>query len=155
MDKTPTMENLGGPFLNGRHLVLDRGQLLLEGLLGLSGTCNDSRSQTQHQELTKRTEPAGGDLGNLPSITTWWSVDVSLALHSASSSFFFRSAASLCAWCAMASWTRWTSYAAPTWACSFGSQAMMASACALAASHSRSVRACARLARDYINKQAK
>jgi hypothetical protein len=40
MDKTPTMENLGGPFLNGRHLVLDRGQLLLEGLLGLpvSGT---------------------------------------------------------------------------------------------------------------------
>jgi hypothetical protein len=43
MDKTLTMADLCGPFLNGRHLVLDRSQLLLEGLLGLSGTCNDSR----------------------------------------------------------------------------------------------------------------
>jgi hypothetical protein len=71
MDKTLTMADLHGPFLNGRHLVFDRGQLLLEGLLGPPGVCNDSRSQTQHQEHAKHTKLARGDLGNLPSIMTW------------------------------------------------------------------------------------
>jgi hypothetical protein len=35
MDKTLTVEDLCGPLLNGCHLVFGRGQLLLEGLLGL------------------------------------------------------------------------------------------------------------------------
>jgi hypothetical protein len=51
MDKTLTI-------FNGCHLVFDHGQLLLEGLLGLPSACNDSRSQTQHQELVKHTELA-------------------------------------------------------------------------------------------------
>jgi hypothetical protein len=38
------MADLHGPLLNSCHLVLDRGQLLLEGLLGLPSTCNNSRS---------------------------------------------------------------------------------------------------------------
>jgi hypothetical protein len=82
-------------------------------------------------------------------------VAASLPFRSVSSSFFFRSAASLCASHAMASLTRWTFCAALIWACSFASQAAAASACALAASCSRSVRSCACSARDYINKQAK
>jgi hypothetical protein len=72
-----------------------------------------------------------------------------LAFRSASSSFLFRSAASFCAWRAIASLTCWTSYAASTWACSFTSRAAAASACTVAASHNRPVRACARSARDY------
>jgi hypothetical protein len=126
------MVDLRGPLLNGHHLVLHRGQLLLKGLLGLSSTCNDSRSQTQHRDLAKHTEPARGDVGNLPSITTWRSAIVSFAFRLASSSFFFRSAASLCAWRAMASLTRWTSCAASTRAYSFASRAAVASACVLA-----------------------
>jgi hypothetical protein len=47
MHKTLTMVDLCGPLLNGRHLVFDRDQLLLEGLLGLLGACNDSRSKAQ------------------------------------------------------------------------------------------------------------
>jgi hypothetical protein len=70
MHKKLTMVDLRGPFLDGRHLIFDHGQLFLEGLLGLPGAFNDSRSQHQPQELAKDTEPARGDLGNLPSITT-------------------------------------------------------------------------------------
>jgi hypothetical protein len=47
------------------------------------------------------------------------------------------------------------SCAASTWACNLASWVVAASACTLAASHTRSIRACARSARDYINKQAK
>jgi hypothetical protein len=78
-----------------------------------------------------------------------------LAFRSASSSLFFRLVASLCAWRTMASLTRCASCAASTWACSFASWAAVAYACTLVASRSRSVRACARSARDYINKQTK
>jgi hypothetical protein len=38
MDKTLTMMDLRGLLLDGRHLVLDLGQLFLEGVLGLLGT---------------------------------------------------------------------------------------------------------------------
>jgi hypothetical protein len=37
------MVDLRGPILNGHHMVLDRNQLLLEGLLGLPSTCSKSR----------------------------------------------------------------------------------------------------------------
>jgi hypothetical protein len=37
-------------------LVLDLSHLLPEGVLGLLGACNDSRSKTQQQGLTKCTE---------------------------------------------------------------------------------------------------
>jgi hypothetical protein len=56
MNKTLTMVDLYGPLLNGRHLILDLGQLLLEGVLGFSGACNDSRSKPQQQELRKHTK---------------------------------------------------------------------------------------------------
>jgi hypothetical protein len=150
-----TMADLCGPLLNGRHLVLDRGQLILKGLLGLSSAFNDSRSKTQQRDLTKNTEPVRANVTNLPSITTWKSVAASLAFSSTSSSFFFRSTASLYACCAMASLTRWISCTASTWAYSFASRAAAASVCTLAASHRLSVRACARSERYYINKQAK
>jgi hypothetical protein len=39
--------------LDGRDLALDLGQLLLEGLLGLSSAYNDSRSEHQGQDVTK------------------------------------------------------------------------------------------------------
>jgi hypothetical protein len=50
-----------------------------------------------------------------------------LAFCSASSSFFFRSAASFHAWRAMTSLMRWTSCASSTWACSLASWVAMAS----------------------------
>jgi hypothetical protein len=53
----------------------------------------------------------------------------------------------------MASLMRWISRTASTWACSFATRAVAAYACALAAFRSRLVRACARSARDYVNKQ--
>jgi hypothetical protein len=39
--------------LDGRDLAPDLGQLLLEGLLGLSSACSDSWSERQDQEITK------------------------------------------------------------------------------------------------------
>jgi hypothetical protein len=50
-----TQSGLRELLLNGRHLALDHGQLLHEGLLGLSSACSDSRSEHQDQELTKST----------------------------------------------------------------------------------------------------
>jgi hypothetical protein len=54
MNKMLTSTGLHGLLLDGRQLVLDRGQLLLEGLLGLSSACNDSRSKTQYHDLAKQ-----------------------------------------------------------------------------------------------------
>jgi hypothetical protein len=56
MNKMLTMADLRGPLLNGYHLVLDLGQLLLEGALDFPCACNDSRSKPQQQELRKHTE---------------------------------------------------------------------------------------------------
>jgi hypothetical protein len=53
--RTLTSPGLHGLLLDSRQLALDRGQLLLEGLLGLSSTCSDSRSKSRDQDLTKST----------------------------------------------------------------------------------------------------
>jgi hypothetical protein len=53
MNKTLTLAGLCGLLLDGCQLVLDRGQLLLEGLLDLSSACKDSRSKTQYRDLAK------------------------------------------------------------------------------------------------------
>jgi hypothetical protein len=51
---------LRGLLLDGRQLDLDLGQLLLEGFLGLSSACSDSRSENQHQDHTKDMESVDG-----------------------------------------------------------------------------------------------
>jgi hypothetical protein len=56
-----TSSGLRGLLLDGCQLALDRGQLLIEGLLGLSSACSDSRSEIQDQDLTKHTESAQGN----------------------------------------------------------------------------------------------
>jgi hypothetical protein len=47
-----TSPSLCGLLLNERQLALDRGQLHLEGLLGLSSSCSDSRSKSKDQDHT-------------------------------------------------------------------------------------------------------
>jgi hypothetical protein len=106
------MMDLCSPLLNGRHLVLDLSQLLLEGVLSFPGACNDSKPKPHQQELRKHTELTRGDLGNLTSITTWRSAVASLAFCSATSNIFFSAAASFCAYRAMATLTHWISCAA-------------------------------------------
>jgi hypothetical protein len=64
-----TSSGLRGLLLDGRQLALDRGQLLLEGLLGLSSACNDSRSRTKDQNLTKAHGVTLGNDEDLPSTT--------------------------------------------------------------------------------------
>jgi hypothetical protein len=51
MNKMLTLAGLHGLLFDGRQLVLDRGQLLLEGLLSPSSACKDSRSKTQYRDL--------------------------------------------------------------------------------------------------------
>jgi hypothetical protein len=48
-----TSPGLCGYLLYGRELALERGQLFLEGLLGLSSTCSNSRSKSRDQDITK------------------------------------------------------------------------------------------------------
>jgi hypothetical protein len=50
-NKMLTLAGLRGLLLDGRQLVLDRGQLLLEGLLGPSSACKESRSKIQYHDL--------------------------------------------------------------------------------------------------------
>jgi hypothetical protein len=68
MNKTLTSVGLRGLLLDGPHLALDRCQLLLEGLLGLSSACNDSRTKTQDQDLAKHAGSAQGNVEDLPSV---------------------------------------------------------------------------------------
>jgi hypothetical protein len=56
MGRILTMMDLHSPLLNGRHLVLDLGQLLFEGVLGFPGAYNDSRLKPQQQKLRKHTK---------------------------------------------------------------------------------------------------
>jgi hypothetical protein len=56
IDKTLTMTDLCGLLLDGHHLVLNLGQLFLEGALSLLGACIHSRLNTQQEEPTRYTE---------------------------------------------------------------------------------------------------
>jgi hypothetical protein len=69
---------------------------------------------------------------------------VSSAFFLVSSSFFYRSATSFCAWRTMTSLTRWISRASAISTYSFAPWVAAAFACAFTASRSRPVRACAR-----------
>jgi hypothetical protein len=70
MSKTLTLTGLRELLLDGCDLALDHGQLLLEGLLGLSIPCDDSRSEHQDKELTKSTwSQPGATIKDLPSTT--------------------------------------------------------------------------------------
>jgi hypothetical protein len=96
VNKMLTSVGLRGLLLDGRQLVVDRGQLLFEGFLGLSSAYNDSGSTIQDQDLVKHADSAQGNDEDLPSTSAWRSEAASLEFRSVSSNFF-SSTTSFCA----------------------------------------------------------